>query len=97
MPNYRSPDTAPRDGTIIRGLFERRGKRARAFAAAFNVDAANVDAADQAWPQWQREMAERHNAMVKNDPVAFFRPLSDSDAAIDVGRMIGWKPVSSHH
>jgi hypothetical protein len=93
MAHYRDPRTAPRDGTIIIGLFARPGRRAYATRAAFQVDDALIEEIDPAWPDWQREMAIRHADRVRNDPLGFFRPLNeDADTGLELGRMVGWRP-----
>src|SRR5690606_802194 len=96
--SWRSPKTAPRDGTLIIGLFERRGKRAVAFEASFDVDGYRLlltDPAPDRAPQWIKDLDAKHLEQFHTDPSFGFRPLSDSDKAIDVGRMIGWRPAAS--
>lgn len=93
MAHYRDPKTAPRNGTIVIGLFERAGKRAIAKLAAFDVEAAKVDVVEPHWPAWQREAAERQAA---RDPLWSFRPLNEEDdigTGNEVGRFIGWRPA----
>lgn len=94
--SWRSLKTAPRDGTIINGLFERRGKRATAFLASFDVDAYRLlltDPAPESAAQWVKDSEDNALERYRIDPSYGFRPVSDSDEAISVGRMIGWRPV----
>lgn len=95
MSAWRSPKTAPRDGTIIAGLFERKGKRAISFLATFDVDAYRLlltDPAPDSDPQWVRDSEDDALERYRTDPGFGFRPISDSDEAISVGRLIGWRP-----
>lgn len=94
MPKYLPVDTAPRDGTIIVGLFERSGKRSISLAAAY--DDGDFDPPPVAAQQWIHESYYRHLEHLKTDPTRFFRPLSDSDVAMECGRMVGWRPAATH-
>ena len=87
---WRKPETAPRDGTIIVGLFKRAGRRAISALAAF--DTSEPGEGSGAYPEWVNEGIEAHKAQLR-DPVALFRPLGDGNETAGLGRMIGWRPA----
>ena len=94
MAHYRSPNTAPRDGTYIVGLFERSGKRAIALLASYDIEDAEPLEVSETDPDWMKEVAESHLNRLRNDPTSFFVPCSsDADSGYEVGRMIGWRPA----
>lgn len=98
MPRYLPPETAPRDGTIIVGLFARSGKRNVSFAAAYDVESASdTEPPPAAAQQWIHDAHQRHLERLRTDPTWFFRPISDSDAAFECGRMVGWRPAARYN
>jgi len=95
--HYRKPETAPRDGTIIVGLFARRGKRAIALPAAFDLEAAAPVEVKNSDPKWMQDAAAKHEEILQRDPTAFIRPLGeDADTGAEIGRLIGWRPARKY-
>lgn len=90
--NWRNPETAPRDGTRIKGLFERHGKRAIALVAVYDTEMAEPILIEGTPPQWSVTAAEKHNKEIEENPLAFFRPEDEEDDNGDIGQMIGWRP-----
>lgn len=93
MIHHRDPESAPRDGTIIVGLFENPyGRRRISARAAFDVDAATelVTSAIGAMPQWIEDLRLKQQRDLVNDPVSNFRSLGDKPC----GRMVGWRPAA---
>ncbi len=92
MSRYLDPVCAPRDGTIIIGLFEHAfGKRRISARAAYDVEASDDlrSKASDNLPQWLKEMHATQADRLADDPVSNFRPLDDKPC----GRMVGWKPI----
>ena len=100
MAKYRNPETAPRDGTTIWGLFERRGKRAIGRRASFCPP--DLEPPPLLAAEWIKDGHSRTLAAFQSDPVSFFRPWGDEPGGYDephnpenrLGRMIGWRPLS---
>lgn len=88
---WRRPETAPRDGTYVVGLFEDRPRRARRALAAFNPP--DPSPVPEGAPAWVHEGHARDMLSMVNDPVRFFRPVGDDDREIGLGRMKGWRPL----
>jgi len=88
--SYRDPKSAPRDGTIIVGLFERPGRRALNTLAAYEPPDVE-EAPGPLAPQWVHDAHARNLEQLQNDPTIFFRPISDGDETLDMGRMKGWR------
>ena len=98
MPKYLPAETAPRDGTIIWGLFERPGKRNVSMSAAYDIEYVNdTEPPPAAAQKWVHDEWEKNRVRLRDDPTWFFRPLSDSDAALQCGRMIGWRPAAAYN
>jgi hypothetical protein len=95
MSHYRKPHTAPRDGTIIVGLFELPDKRALSVLALFEVEAfRGVEQSSGRLPTVGDRFSQQHLARVANDPLHFFTPFNDEDWE-ECGRMIVWVHLSN--
>lgn len=93
MSYYRDPKSAPRDGTIIVGLFENPfGRRRISAFAAFDVEGAAdlADVATAAMPHWIEDLRLKQQRDLLNDPLSNFQALGDKPC----GRMIGWRPLT---
>jgi len=91
--HHRRPIAAPRDGTVVVGLFERPGRRALATLASF-VDDLEDHPMPPGAPSWMLEADARRRLLRETDPTAFFEPLGDGDETLDLSR-VGWRPVAS--
>lgn len=88
---YRKPHTAPRDGTLIMGLFEGHGGRTVSLVCSFEPP--ESEAPPALAPDWVHEAHRRRVARLQDDPVAFFRPAGDYPEVVGAGRMKGWRPL----
>jgi len=94
MSSWRKPSTAPRDGTIIIGLFERPNKRSIALLASFDsVEHRRLlaDPAPDGSPQWVKDGEQTSLEQYRSDPSYGFGPEGDNHNDI-IGRMVGWRP-----